>query len=69
MVISIEPIGEQYTTGYSEVEKRQVPVYYGKNGPGRLYQREYMRKDTVPAPAPLIMDDGSVNFWRNLSNR
>jgi hypothetical protein len=69
MVISIEPIGEQYTTGYSEVEKRQVPVYYGKNGPGRLYQREYMRKNIDPTPAPLTMDDGSMNFWRNLNNR
>jgi hypothetical protein len=68
-VISIEPVGEEYKTGYSEVEKREVPIYYGKNGPGRLYQREYMRKDIVPAPAPLTMDDGSVNFWRNLTAR
>jgi hypothetical protein len=68
-VISMELLGEDYKTGYSEVEKKEIPVYYGKNGPAPLYQREFMRKDTTPVPAQITMDEGDMNFWRDLTKR
>ena len=68
-VINMEPVGEQYKTGYSQVEKKDIPVYYGKDGPGPLYQREHMRKDTTPTPADLTLDDGKMNFWRDLNTK
>ena len=41
-VVKIIPIGEQPRTGYSDFEKKQVEIYYGDDGPGRLYQRDMM---------------------------
>ena len=62
-VVRIEPTGEQYTTGFSDFDEKQVKVFYGKDGPGRLYQRDWMLKENVkPELAPLQMDRGP-NFW------
>jgi len=64
-VVRMTPIGEQYKTIHSGYGKDlfDVEAYYGEEGPGRLYQREYMLSDVVPAPTPLCMDDGKLNFW------
>jgi hypothetical protein len=65
-VVRMEPLGNDYATGYSEYDKRQVPVFYGKEGPGPLYQREDFVKDCEPELSPLHMDDGSLDFWAGL---
>ena len=62
-VVRMTPIGEQYKTGYNETRKKEVDIFYGEEGPGRLYQREYMLKDVTPALAPLHADDGAFDFW------
>jgi hypothetical protein len=67
-VVRMEPLGPEYATGYSEYDKRQVSVYYGKNGPGPIYQREDWAKDSEPELSPLHMDDGSLDFWAGLDN-
>ena len=61
--VRMEPAGIEQPTGYSDFEKRDVPVYYGAKGPGPLYQRAHMIHDAEPAPAPLHADDGSLNLW------
>jgi hypothetical protein len=65
-VVGMEPIGPQYTTGYSEYDKKDVRVFYGKDGPGDLYQREAFVKDHEPKLSPLHLDDGALDFWAGL---
>ncbi|NLE58534.1 MAG: hypothetical protein GX616_09260 [Planctomycetes bacterium] len=62
-VVRMTPIGESVKTGFSDFDGRQVPVFYGTDGPGSLYQREYMLEETQPKPARLHADDGSLDFW------
>ena len=38
-------------------------VFYGDEGPGRLYQRDYMLEPADPPPGPLHMDDGFFDCW------
>jgi hypothetical protein len=64
--VRMEPLGPEYATGYSEFDKREVPVFYGKRGPGALYQREDFVKDREPELSPLHLDDGSLDFWAGL---
>jgi len=66
-VVRMTPIGEQYKTIHSGWKKDpfETEAYYGEEGPGRLYQREYMLSGVVPHPSPLCMDDGRLNFWVN----
>jgi hypothetical protein len=65
-VMAMQPLGDvnEVGTGYSDFDRRDVPVFYGEEGPGRLYQREWMLADAQPALAPLHQDDGSLDFWR-----
>ncbi len=65
-VIAMEPLGDEYKTGYSDFEKKDVPVYYGKEGPGSLYQREALLQTSEPELTPLQADDGKLNFWAGL---
>ena len=68
-VVRMTPIGGQYKTIHSGWGKKDGKdrfdgeAYYGEEGPGRLYQREYMLSEVVPEPSPLCMDDGKLNFW------
>jgi len=62
-VVDLQPLDEDATTGYSDYDKRDVPVFYGDRGPCRLYQRGEMQRDVEPAPAPIHLDDGALNFW------
>src|ERR1019366_3398118 len=62
-VVRMEPIGPQYTTGYSEYDKRDVRVFYGNDGPGPLYQRSAFLQDRELALSPLHIDDGALDFW------
>jgi hypothetical protein len=62
-VVRMTPIGEQFKTGYSDFDKKPVEVFYGEEGPGRLYQRESMLQNVEPKPATLHEDDGALDFW------
>ena len=62
-VVKMMPIGKAAKTGFSDFDHKQVEVYYGTEGPGPLYQRDYLLKDVEPQPAPLHMDDGQLDFW------
>ena len=62
-VVRMAPLGEMPATAYSDFDKKQVPVFYGTQGPGPLYQRDYMLKDGDLKPATLQMDDGALDFW------
>ena len=62
-VVRITPIGDMPAKVYSDFDKKDVPVFYGTDGPGPLYQREYMLKAADAKPATLQMDDGALDFW------
>lgn len=66
-VVRMEPVGNDFKTGYSDFDNREVPVYYGEEGPGKLYQREYMLEETEPELADIAMDRGEMNFWNDLA--
>jgi len=63
-VVRMTPLGESVKMGFSDFDGKQVPVFYGADGPGPLYQREYMLGDREPKLASLHADDGSLDFWR-----
>jgi hypothetical protein len=65
-VLRMEPIGQQFSMGYSEYDKKQVRVFYGKDGPGQLYQRQDLVRDREPQVSPLHSDDGALDFWAGL---
>ena len=66
-VVRMEPLGKEFTTGYSDFDGKQVPVFYGYAGPGPLYQRERLVNDSEPELSGIHMDDGTLNFWANLT--
>lgn len=66
-VIKMEPVQNEYTDGYSEFDKKEVPIFYGEEGPGPLYQRESYRQDRLPEEIEktlLQMDRGLLDFWK-----
>ncbi len=62
-VVKMEPPGNNYETGYSDFDKKDVACFYGQYGPGELYQREFMLADAKPKLSSIHLDDGSLNFW------
>jgi hypothetical protein len=62
-VVRMTPVGEQVKTGFSDFDGKPVEIFYGKDGPSPLYQREQMLKNVEPQKASLHMDDGSLDFW------
>lgn len=62
-VVRMTPIGEHVKTGFSDFDGKPVEVFYGKDGPGPLYQREHMLTNVEPKLALLHVDDGSLDFW------
>jgi hypothetical protein len=62
-VVKMEPLGNDSATGYSEFDEKEVPVFYGEEGPGRLYQREYMLQDAETELSAIHLDDTSLDFW------
>lgn len=63
-VVRMEPLGNEAATGWSDFDKKEVPVFYGSEGPAPLYRRDHMSADAEPGLAPLHEDDGSLDFWR-----
>ncbi len=62
-VVKMEPLGNNYETGYSDFDKKEVACFYGKTGPGELYQREHFLVDAAPELSPIHLDDGALDFW------
>jgi hypothetical protein len=62
-VVRMAPLGDMPATVFSDFDKKPVPVFYGTEGPGPLYQREYMLKEVDLKPAVLQMDEGALDFW------
>lgn len=65
-VVRMEPMGKQYTTGYSEFDNKQVPIFYGNEGPSPLYQRKPFELDAEPSRSALYIDKGTLDFWAGL---
>jgi hypothetical protein len=63
-VVRVEPVGNEVKTAWSDFDKRDREVFYGKDGPGPLYQREHMLSDGRPAESLLHMDNGGLDLWR-----
>jgi hypothetical protein len=62
-VVRMAPLGNMPATAFSDFDKKQVPVFYGTEGPGSLYRREQMLKGVDLKPAVLQMDDAALDFW------
>ncbi|MHB0998600.1 MAG: hypothetical protein ACYC27_05080 [Armatimonadota bacterium] len=62
-VVRMEPVGKMPKKGYSDFDQKQVELFYGEEGPGRLYQREYMVDKVEPKLTPLHMDRSPVDYW------
>jgi len=62
-VIKIEPLGNEYETGYSDFDKKEVSIFYGTKGPATLYCRDYMLENIGPKLSQIHLDDGQLNFW------
>jgi hypothetical protein len=63
-VVRIEPVGNDVEKAYSDFDKTDVGVYYGRTGPGPLYQREGMIPEVQPSEAELHLDDGGLDMWK-----
>jgi hypothetical protein len=63
-VVRLEPVGHDAATAYSDFDKTDVEVFYGRRGPGPLYQRDAMLAAVEPAAAELHPDDGALDFWK-----
>ncbi|NLX06519.1 MAG: hypothetical protein GXY33_15375 [Phycisphaerae bacterium] len=62
-VIAMTPVGDSAKTGYSEYDQREVEVFYGEDGPGRLYQRDQMAASVEPELSEIHLDEGWLDFW------
>lgn len=62
-VIRLEPVGNEHETGYSDFDKRAVPIFYGTRGPGPLYRRDHMAQAAEPELAPIHLDSGALDLW------
>lgn len=62
-VISMTPSGKQYQTAYSASEGREIPVYYGNEGPGLLYQRDALYSVRMPECSVLTLDRGRFDYY------
>ncbi|HUI10827.1 MAG TPA: hypothetical protein VL221_10900 [Bacteroidota bacterium] len=63
-VVRMEPVENDQEAAYSEFEKANVGVYYGRTGPGQLYMRDAMLRDVEPTEAGIYPDDGGLDFWK-----
>jgi hypothetical protein len=65
-VVKMEPLGNDSEAGYSDFDKKEVECFYGKTGPGELYQRGHFSKDSTPELSDIRLDDGALDFWHVL---
>jgi hypothetical protein len=64
-VIAMEPVGNDVATSWSDFDKREVPVFYGHEGPGPLYRREHLRGESDVARSALVADGGGLDLWHS----
>ncbi len=50
----MEPKDNDIASAFSDFENSKVEVFYGKNGPVPLYQRDHMFYDGLPTTGTLI---------------
>ncbi len=63
-VTAIEPASQMPGMGYSDFDEKPVRVYFGEEGPGRLYQREAYLSDETPHHAQPHEDHlSALNLW------
>ena len=62
-VVRMTPIGEPPKNGLFRLRQQARQGLLREEGPGPLYQRDFMLKDGEPRPTPLHMDDGLLDFW------
>ena len=63
-VVAMRPDPANPTTGYSFVMKTKIPVYFGADAPGLMYQREDWRADRRDVtPAALTEDTRAVDWF------
>jgi len=62
-VVKMEPLENEFASGYSDFDQKEVACFYGKDGPGELYQRGYLLIDAAPELSPIHLDDGTLDFW------
>lgn len=62
-VVRMTRIGEQVKSGFSDFDGRPVEVFYGKDGPRPLYQRDCLLENVEPKPAQLHLDNSRLDFW------
>ncbi len=65
-VVGMEPLDNDMKAAYSDFDKTETEVFYGKTGPHPLYERQHMRANDKPLPCELHLDDGSLDFWKIL---
>lgn len=53
-------------SGYSEMVEKEVPLYYGKEGPHPLYQRQHLLTPLAPKLESLHCDTSNLDFWFGL---
>jgi hypothetical protein len=64
-VVRMEPVDNDVESAYSDFDKAEAGVFYGRKGPGQLYQRDHMLQDVEPSQANLHPDDdGRLDFWK-----
>jgi len=63
-VVRMEPVEDDVRSAYSDFDKARVEVFYGRTGPGPLYQRDQMLQDVQPSATEVHPDDGTLDFWK-----
>jgi len=52
------------TTGFSHVMKERVPVWFGPEAPGLMYQRDDYKKDNANVtPSETVVDQGKIDWF------
>jgi hypothetical protein len=62
-VVRMALVGDNPKQGFSDFDGKPVDIFYGPEGPGPIYQREWMLAPSEPRQAPLHLDDGTLDFW------
>jgi hypothetical protein len=47
-------------TGFSNMMKREVPLFYGSDAPGVMYQESEPLESSIPGPC---LDEGKVDWY------
>lgn len=62
-VVKMEPVGDMPEKGFSDFDRKEVELFYGEKGPGRLYRRAHMLDKVAAEHVTLHMDDSPIDYW------